>query len=599
MKPNKELLIAFAFLTTVYGCSFKDSGKISQKEGIHWANTAVWYSIFPERFKNGDSSNDPVATRVLNGAEIANWELTPWTENWFKPDPWMSTGKTQHLDSETSFRRYGGDLQGVINELDYLYALGITAIWFNPVFDAQSLHKYEASSFHHIDPYFGPNPILDEKLMSQENPSKPETWVWTSADSLFLHLIEEVHKRDMKIIIDGVFNHTGRDFWAFKDILENGESSAFKNWYEIMQFDDPATTENEFDYEGWWGIKALPVLNENEKGLVKEVKNHIYAITKRWMDPDGGGDPSDGVDGWRLDVAEEVAIPFWQKWNTYVHEINPNAYTTAETWSVDAYKYMEEAAFDGVMNYQYAFLANDYFANQDINATVYLRKLDSLIASTPIKHRFKVQNLYDSHDTPRIVSMLESPVKQYDRGGAPREGFKTEKPTEESYLKLKTMLVHLMCSPGAPLIYYGTEAGMWGADDPHNRKPMLWPGLDYENEKNYAQSAKIDKNSFDYELYNFVQSLILLRDENRALSVGDFELNKMYRADPALLSYLRVSNKNEILVVINPNSSIHSIDVENNWEVLFQENMDGFSYLPDTSIELPSYSALILSKVLD
>lgn len=599
MKLLKELLLGIVILTTIAGCSFSNMAKQPKEQIPHWSETAVWYSIFPERFKNGDASNDPAAQRVLNGADISNWQITPWTTNWFEPDAWMRTNRKDHLDSETSYRRYGGDLKGIISELDYLYALGITAIWLNPVFDAQSLHKYEASSYHHIDRYFGPNPALDQELMNSENPNEPDSWVWTSADSLFLELIEEVHKRDMKIIIDGVFNHTGRDFWAFKDILEKGEESTFKNWYEIVHFDDKSTPENEFDYEGWWGIKALPVLNEDENGLVKEVREHIFAITQRWMDPNGDGDPSDGVDGWRLDVAEEVATPFWVKWNKFVHEINPDAYTTAETWSLDAYEFMEEAKFDGVMNYQFAFLSNTFFVNQQISAAEYLGKLEALFTSVPDKHQFKVQNLYDSHDTPRIVSMLESPAVEYDRMGAPREGFKTQKPSAESYAKLRTMLVHLMCSPGAPLIYYGTEAGMWGADDPHNRKPMLWPDIVYENEVNYAQTAVSDINSFHYELYNFVQSLSLIREENKALSVGTFSAKYSNNIDSNLLVYSRIYKENEILVVINPNSSIHSLVVEGNWEVLFQENLEEFNYQPNTEITLPAYSAVILSTILD
>lgn len=597
MKPFKELPFIFVIIAMVYGCSLSRSEDSVEDSVPHWSETAVWYSIFPERFNNADRSNDPNADRVLNGADFTNWKVTAWTSNWFEPDEWMKTPKTEHLESETAYRRYGGDLQGVLNELDYLHALGITAIWFNPVFDAQSLHKYEASSYHHIDRFFGPNPTLDVELMELENPADPSTWLWTSADSLFLKLIDEIHKRDMKIIIDGVFNHTGRDFWAFKDILENGEKSVYKNWYEINQFDNPTTTDtNEFDYEGWWGISALPVLKEHKKGLVKDVKQHIYSITKRWMDPNNDGNPIDGVDGWRLDVAEEVATPFWVEWNEFVHHINPDAYTTAETWSTEAYSFMEEAGFDGVMNYQYAFLANEFFVNQSINAVEYAQKLVALVNATPQNHRYKVQNLFDSHDTPRIVSMLESPVKEYDRNASPKEGFKTQKPSVQSYMKLKTMMLHLMCSPGAPLIYYGTEAGMWGADDPHNRKPMVWPGLAYEAEINYAQAAKRDINSFDYELYNFIQSVILLREENQALLVGELTINQEFTFDDAILSYQRVLNKNQILVVINPTSSLHSIKVNNNWELLFELNMGDFTFNQDSTIELPEYSAIVLKK---
>ena len=145
--------------------------------------------------------------------------------------------------------------------------LGINAIYFNPVFEAESLHKYDTGSYHHIDDNFGPDPSGDKKRLKEANENEnPGTWIWTSADSTFLKLIQEAHKRGIRIVIDGVFNHSGRAFFAFQDILKNGKNSRYKDWYDILSWDDPATKENEFDYKAWWGVKTLPEFAEDENG---------------------------------------------------------------------------------------------------------------------------------------------------------------------------------------------------------------------------------------------------------------------------------------------------------------------------------------------
>jgi len=176
------------------------------------------------------------------------------------------------LNYNSQRRRYGGDIQGIIDKLDYLKDLGISAIYLNPVFHAPSLHKYDAACYNHIDPYFGPDPEADLRIMADEDPADSKTWKWTSADKLFLSLLEKAHPRNMHIIIDGVFNHTGINFWVFKDLKKMGKASKFKDWYTVTSWDDPNTEENEFDYLGWIGVKDLPELKEDENGLIKPVK---------------------------------------------------------------------------------------------------------------------------------------------------------------------------------------------------------------------------------------------------------------------------------------------------------------------------------------
>ena len=216
-----------------------------------WAKEVVWYQIFVERFHNGDQSNDPTPESIgipaLNLMAPEGWRVTPWTASWPEREPWAVKAKLP-FNEELQYRRYGGDLQGVMDKLDYLQDLGVTALFLNPINHAPSLHKYDASSYHHVDANFGPDPKGDLKIMAGENPVDPATWKWTAADKLFLKLIKEVHRRKMRIIVDYSWNHTGTRFWAWQDILKNQTKSPYKDWYSITAFDNPATAGNEFSY---------------------------------------------------------------------------------------------------------------------------------------------------------------------------------------------------------------------------------------------------------------------------------------------------------------------------------------------------------------
>jgi cyclomaltodextrinase / maltogenic alpha-amylase / neopullulanase len=224
-----------------------------------WAADAVFYQLFPERFRNGDPSNDPTRASLEFPIERVpeNWAVTPWTSDWYARADWETARGDDFYDNGVFDRRYGGDLQGVIDQLDYLADLGINAIYFNPVFYARSLHKYDGNSFHHVDPYFGPDPEGDLALMATET-SDPETWHWTAADRLFLDLIREAHARGIRVVIDGVFNHTGRDFFAFEDLRKNQAASPYADWYIVERWDDPATDEDEFALQGLVGRPHPP-----------------------------------------------------------------------------------------------------------------------------------------------------------------------------------------------------------------------------------------------------------------------------------------------------------------------------------------------------
>ncbi len=434
------MLIKYLFLTLILTFSLPNCSFNQNLDRVpNWSKNAVWYQIFPERFNNGDRSNDPFPTVNSWPYEIPEgWQIHPWTSDWYKLQPWEENGHDFYWNVQV--RRYGGDLQGVIDKLDYLQNLGINAIYFNPLFESPSLHKYDATFYHHIDNNFGPDPKKDEEIWSTEDHADPSTWKWTTADKMFLKLIKEAHKRDIKIIIDGVFNHVGRTFWAFKDLVEKQEKSKYKNWFMVKSFDNPNTAENEFDYEGWYGAMDLPEIKEDENGLIEDASNHVHDIVKRWMDPNKDGDPSDGIDGWRLDVAEMVNHKFWQKFRTWVKDINPEAYITGEIWwddwnnnkMMNAAPWLKGDQFDAVMNYRFTRAVKHFISDKStgISASAFADSINNIRKDYNTENIYALMNLLGSHDTERLASMIVNPDHWYDHGAVPsqREEFDVRKP---------------------------------------------------------------------------------------------------------------------------------------------------------------------------
>jgi len=524
----------------------------------------VWYQIFPERFFNGNPSNDPDSIDIIEDRPFhipADWQIHPWNSDWYKLQPWEKEYKVPFYWA-TSLRRYGGDIEGIIIKLDYLQSLGINAIYLNPIFESQSHHKYNAAMFHHIDNNFGANPELDRETWKNENPEDASTWKWTTADSVFLKLISECHKRGMKIIIDGVFNHVGKNFWAFKDVVLNQEKSAYKDWFMIKSFDNPETEANEFDYSGWYGIKDLPEFYEDENGFRPEVKSHIFNIVKRWMDPNDDGNPEDGIDGWRLDVAEMVKINFWKEFRKTVKSINPEAYITGEVWwenwrenkMFNAKPWLKGDAFDAVMNYRFARAIKEFFVNKKnkISAHAFADSLNKIYSDLGFDVCLSVQNLLDSHDVDRISSQLNNPDIWYDHEGNPeqKKDYNIEDISEVDKQRLKLIIAIQMTLPGAPMIYYGDEAGMWGGDDPDCRKPMVWEEYNYEDESGHSanKSRKTSAVKFDVDLFNFYKKLISIRNENVCLTHGNIDFIDL---DENVFAFKRKHQNSEILVIAN------------------------------------------------
>jgi len=485
-------------------------------------NGQVWYQIFPERFANGSDENNPTAEHIGEGE---NWEISRWTKDWYQREDWEQRVSTNFYDFATK-RRYGGDLVGVVQKLDYLKSLGVDVIYFNPVFDARTMHKYDATHYRHIDRFFGTDPAKDTNIIESEKPADPETWQWTTADSVFLNLIEEAHSRNIKIVIDGVFNHTGREFWAFQDIIKHQEKSEFADWYDVISFDDSATEENEFDYHGWWGYKGLPEFKESDENMNPGPKQHIFEITRRWMDPNGDGNPEDGIDGWRLDMAEDVSQNFWLDWHKLVRDINPEAITVAEVWDDRAVLFIKEYGFDAVMNYRFTKATHKFFIKQETDANTFRIELTHLLNDFDHPTNLKLLNMMDSHDTERLASMIVNRNRDFKEGSKIRQvedTYDVRKPNESEIKLQKVISAFQFMWTGSPMIYYGTEAGMWGADDPDDRKPMVWPELEYDDEMNhpFSRYKKQDKVSFNHDLHQHYQQLAELRKSEPPIIYGE------------------------------------------------------------------------------
>lgn len=618
-------LALFSSLLLALGCQPASTPPSTPTSAItevpDWTHEAIWYQIFVERFRNGDPSNDPTLADIEGSWPHLNpegWAPTPWTHDWYAQEDWaQATGEDFYLTVQS--RRYGGDIQGVIDQLDYLQDLGITAIFLNPINDAPSLHKYDARNYRHVDRNFGPDPEGDATIMAQEDPADPSTWQWTAADRLFLQLVEEVHARGMRIIMDYSWNHTGITFWAWQDVLENQAASPYADWYQIKQFDDPSTPENEFDYEGWAGVRELPNLTKvgvpegyhggpAEGDLHPEVKAHAFAVTQRWLDPNGDGDPSDGVDGFRLDVAEMVPFGFWRDYRTFVRDINPDAYLVGEIWweswperMMDPKPYLTDI-FDAVMHYRWYMPTRSFMTGglPTMTATEYVAHLDSVEAEIPPDNLLAMMNLTASHDSPRFATSIAN-KNRYKYRATPRDeaDYIYRKPDDAVWDEQKRVLVQQFTYYGAPHIWNGDEVGMWGADDPDNRKPLLWDDLIYDPERalvnqDLGETIPIAPSQTHLAFY---KQLIALRKAYMDLFVyGD--LTYLHVDDATgTLAYRRSHEGEEALVLFNTSSTDHRLNLPAEASTYRSVLGVNETYTPvggQLAVDLPAGQSLIL-----
>jgi len=552
-----------------------------------WAKRAVWYQVFPERFRNGDPSNDPTVDDLVGADPVdlpKQWQIHPWGSDWYERQPYELANGEKELWKHLLRRRYGGDLQGLIDKLDYIADLGINAIYLNPIFDSPSLHKYDGASYHHVDPNFGPDPEGDRKLMATENAIDPSTWVWTKADELALQLIEQAHKRGIRIIFDGVFNHMGINSFAFQDVIKQQEKSPYKDWFTVNSWDDKSKGTS-FDYEGWFGVKSLPEFSEDAQGLSDGPKDYVFASISRWMNPKNKGIEY-GIDGWRLDVAFCVAHGFWKDFRRHVKSINPDAYLTAEIVDTPAKvkPYMQGDEFDGEMNYNFAFTAAEFFFNPEdmrISASEFDKELATMRSLYPKGVAYVTQNLFGSHDSNRIGShIVNRGIENFRNWGtyftrsipADNPDYDVRKPNKAEVRLQKLFAILQMTYVGAPMIYYGDEVGMWGGNDPDDRKPMIWKDIKYDKEVYKADGTKrkADKVNINKSLLGHYKKLIAIRNQYEALQVGDYA-TLLVDDKRDTYGYERSLGSDKVWVVFNNSDEKQVVKIPNTDQRRFKE----------------------------
>jgi len=567
-----------------------------------WAKTAIWYQIFPDRFRNGDPSNDP--------GDKWYERLIPWTHNWWKAAPSEVPGDENFYKGAGNVwkRRFGGDIQGIQQSLPYLRSIGVNAIYLNPIFEAESMHKYDTADYRHIDDNFGvkndnsvaiaPRPVPDdekqylspEKVQQSETPAvtsfelfevdgtpvakdhvetdDPATWKFTKSDLVFLKFLDEAHQQGFKVILDGVFNHVGLAHPFFQDVLEKGKNSKYIDWFEITDFGDEKNWKKLTDpyavhgkpggiqWKAWDKENGhLPVFKKDAKmGLAKGPYDHIMAISKRWLAP--GGDPSKGIDGWRLDVPGDIPHPFWIEWNKLVKGTKKDAYITGEIWTWAQAWLNKGDQFDAVMNYRFATAAQDFFVNKEkaITPTQLASRLNEMIYNYPLQVAMVQQNLFDSHDTDRFASMFMNPDLVYDAANRIQDNgpnYSPAKPGTIERAKQKLAVTLQMTFVGAPMTYYGNENGMWGVDDPSDRQPMTWKDLlPFED----------PEIEFNEDLFKHYQRLGALRLQTPALCLGFFHTILTDDAN-GVIAFAREFQGKTVYVVLNRSGSEQTVEL--------------------------------------
>ncbi|MFC0272031.1 alpha-glycosidase [Metabacillus herbersteinensis] len=408
-----------------------------------WVKDTVWYQIFPERFGNGDSSIDPKGALKWGSAE----------------------------PSITNF--FGGDFQGIIQNIDYLVNLGISGIYLTPIFKAHSNHKYDTIDYMEIDPQFGDK----------------ET---------FKKLVDTCHEHGIKIMLDAVFNHSGYFFEPFQDVLKNGENSIYKNWFYINEF--PLKTEPRPNYDAFAFVASMPKLNTENP----DVKDYLLKVGKYWVE-------EFNIDGWRLDVANEIDHQFWRDFRHAIKTINPDVYILGEIWH-DSMPWLQGDQFDAVMNYPFTNGALNYFAQNTVPAEQFRGIIENVLHMYPRNVNEVAFNLLGSHDTKRILNTA---------------GFNKK--------KIKLLTAFQLSFLGSPCIYYGDEISMTGEQDPGCRKCMVW-----------------EKEEQDLDMLEHTKKLISLRKSVPVFgSLGKF-------------SFIEANNETNHIIYTKENSAGLLIAVMNN-----------------------------------
>jgi cyclomaltodextrinase len=435
-----------------------------------WVKNAIFYQIFPDRFAK--------STAVQKPGNFEPWDTDP-TINGFK----------------------GGDLVGVMEHLDYLQDLGINAIYFNPIFQSASNHRYHTHDYYKVDPLLGGN-------------------------GSFKNLLKAAHDRHIRVIIDGVFNHASRGFYQFNHILETEGSSPYLNWFNIHDFPLNAYSGRP-NYDCWWNLPALPKFNNKNP----QVRHYLFNVARYWIE--------EGVDGWRLDVPAEINDDaFWQEFRLVVKSANPDAYIVGEVPS-EAQRWLRGDQFDAVMNYQLTHAALAFFGGekvdfalsegmmglekvQPIDAGQFAMRTQQLLEIYPKEFAYAQLNSLSSHDMPRFLSLVSNDTR-----------------------RLALAYLFIMTYPGAPCIYYGDEIGLTGGRDPMCRKSFPW-----------------DMNIWNHELHDHIREYANLRQALPTLRTGSYSL---LHTEARAFAFLRQDENDKVIVVLNAGEeSCHfTLDLQN------------------------------------
>ncbi|AZB42317.1 glycoside hydrolase family 13 protein [Bacillus sp. FJAT-42376] len=416
-----------------------------------WVKDTVWYQIFPERFANGNPELDPEGALPWGSAD-------PTPKNFF-----------------------GGDFEGVIDHLDYLKDLGISGLYFTPIFKAFSNHKYDTIDYMEIDPQFGDK----------------ET---------FRRLVREAHSKGIRVMLDAVFNHSGYFFEPFQDVLQKGEASIYKDWFHIYEF--PVDTKKP-GYDTFAYETTMPKLNTQNP----DVKKYLLDVGQYWI-------KEFDIDGWRLDVANEVDHAFWRDFRKAVKEVKEDVYILGEIWH-DSMPWLQGDQFDAVMNYPFTNGALNFYAKDKIRAEEFASVIVNGLHAYPKNVNEAAFNLLGSHDTDRILTLAG-----------------------ESKERVKQLFAFQLSFGGSPCIYYGDEIGMAGGNDPGCRACMIW-----------------DEVEQDRELHAFVKKLLELRRTHPLLAnEGEF---KVLHADSGnnTLVYAKENGHQVLVAVVNQSEKKQEISL--------------------------------------
>ncbi|MCB7522900.1 glycoside hydrolase family 13 protein [[Clostridium] hylemonae] len=511
-----------------------------------WAKGAVMYQIYTDRFCNGDKSNDVESNEYFYIGGYSR-KVTDWNK---------------YPDTMGVREFYGGDLKGVMQKLDYLQELGVEVLYFNPLFVSPSNHKYDIQDYDYIDPHYGvivedggevlPEGVTDNSQAGKYQKRTTDRRNLEASNQLFIELVQELHRRGMKIILDGVFNHCGSfNKWMDRERIYESQSdyakgayvspdSPYRSYFRFYK-EEPENWPYNSNYDGWWGHDTLPKLNYEDS---VKLENYILYIGRKWVSPPYS------VDGWRLDVAADLGRSneynhqFWKKFREAVKDANPDAIILAEHYG-DPSDWLRGDEWDTVMNYDAFMEPVTWFltglekhsdeAREELagNADNFVGSISHHMSNMLTPSLQVAMNELSNHDHSRFLTRTNHMVGRVEKLG-PKAA--------EAYVNpavMREAVVIQMTWVGAPTVYYGDEAGVCGFTDPDNRRTYPW-------------------GNEDMEMLSFHKEMIRIHKEHKALRTGSLN---MLSWEENVLTYGRFLEEEQIIVIINNRSELTEVTV--------------------------------------